>query len=877
MNTKKRISTILLFVLVATAASATDISVVWTSGATPSTAGNGALAFTYAGDEIATIVANPGAGNRVVVTGDAMAFASGATMTAVSGEVVFQNAATGHGSLAIVPQTDDAELTWGDGSSTLDKAPNWTLLFAGKNLDEYEPTTAKGPTGSSNPPNTTALQFHRLTRSGSGASATLAFQAVSKHSDSTNGKYIKVVKGTLRQTASGIEGAVESAYLVTQLPYYNDWDDIDYIMAHPADYPYAKINQLSVPGNKSGYGIGILTMVRIAGKPSVRFKNILSDADASGGTLALNVASGVSVVAAGASGIAATPYAGAVTAAGGSEFGFADRAVTTTRAFNLGGTFNVTRETALGEESCREYLDGYMVSNVWRAIPGVRALEDLTNAVGVAAGGNVGGKNRGKPMGLYNIKIGAGGFTATGQFQVGNNGQDKYTRFIRVEFSTTQVTHQVSMRAISAGYYETSTVYVVGYDLDALPSGRIKGAAVGSEWSTGSGYAILNVTNYFSRPSVDLVELSTSANSFANGAKIVVGGTESGSARLVLSKTTTSLPTNGVLEIKAGGSAVYGQIGAAANTDYVNGTCPINVYPGGELIDRVETICIGAKQEINLLGGTLRCGRRLAYDVNRLGDAGTYVNLLTLSDGAAVTSPVPIRIGYQRSDPRWMVRGSSPSVCNAPLILMSQSETGTAMMPFTFDVWDVNDSEAVDFTLNGALGNKYSNRYLHGYIVKTGSGTMLLNGSAPTYKINYPIEIQGGTWALGSSGAAQSSSATAGFKLAGGNLAVSAGVACTTGVGPLTVAAAGTLKVTSGASIAFADSSTAEWTLPTGAHLIIDADLDKSSTAVRFGTDASGLSRTQLSRIRTVDGVRVSIDASGYLHENYIGFRIEIR
>ena len=177
MNTK-RISTILLSVLAA-AAYATDIPVTYTAG----NAGDGTLAFTYAGSEIATVVANPGKGNRVVVTGDAMAFASGATITAVSGEVVFMNAATGHGSLAIAPQTDDAEITWGDGSNTLDKAPNWTLLFAGKSLDDYEPTTAKGPTGSSNPPNTTALQFHLFTRSGSGTSATLAFQAVSKHSD----------------------------------------------------------------------------------------------------------------------------------------------------------------------------------------------------------------------------------------------------------------------------------------------------------------------------------------------------------------------------------------------------------------------------------------------------------------------------------------------------------------------------------------------------------------------------------------------------------------------------------------------------------------------------------------------------------------------
>ncbi len=875
MNTKERIVMMLLSTFAAVVVYATEFTVAYSNG----DAGDSTLAFIYKNGEIATVVANPGVGNRVIVTGDSMTFAADATITVASGDVVFKNAATGHGSLAIAPQTDDAELTWGDGTGTLDKAPNWTLLFPDKNLDEYEPTAAKGPTGSSNPPSTTALQFHRFTRSGSGASATLAFQASSKHSDSTNGKYIKVVKGMLRQTASGIEGAVDSAYLVTQLPYYNDFDDIDYIMEHPADYPYAKSNALSVPSKKSGYGIGILTMVRVAGKPSVKFENVLSDADVSGGTLALNVSSGVSVVAVGDNGVAASPYGGAVTAAAGGDFGFTDRAVTTSRAFSIGGTFNVKRETGLGEDACLEYLDGYMVSNVWRAIPGVHSLEDLTNAVGVAAGGNVGAKNRGKPMGLYNIKIGVDGFSATGQFQVGNNGQDKYTRFIRAEFSTTQTAHQVSMRIVSAGFYETSTVYTVGCDLDALPSGRIKSAGVGSEWSTGSGYAILNITNYFSRPSVDLVELSTSASGFANGAKVVVDGTENGSVRYLLSNTATSLPTNGVLEIKSGGSAIYGVLGATVDSraDFSGGKCPINVYAGGELIDRVETYSIGPNQEINLIGGTLRCGRRLGYTTISA-DAGTYVNLLTLADGALVTSPKPIRIGYQRDDGRWMVRGTSASTCDAELVLFSRKQSTADPMAFTFDVWDVTDSDAVDFTLNGTLGNKNVNDYSYGYIVKTGAGTMRMNGDAPASnkRMKMPIEIQGGTLALGSAGAAQSSSAAAGFKLAGGNLAVAADVACTD-VGPLAVAAAGTLHVGAGASIAFADSSMTEWTLPVGALLVIDADLLDDSTAVRFGTSAGGLSVSQLRRIRTVDGARVAIDEFGYLHSYVPGFMLMIQ
>ena len=38
---------------------------------------------------------------------------------------------------------------------------------------------------------------------------------------------------------------------------------------------------------------------------------------------------------------------------------------------------------------------------------------------------------------------------------------------------------------------------------------------------------------------------------------------------------------------------------------------------------------------------------------------------------------------------------------NAELYLMSRSQSGTATMPFTFDVWDVTGDDDPDFTING--------------------------------------------------------------------------------------------------------------------------------------------------------------------------------
>lgn len=78
-------------------------------------------------------------------------------------------------------------------------------------------------------------------------------------------------------------------------------------------------------------------------------------------------------------------------------------------------------------------------------------------------------------------------------------------------------------------------------------------------------------------------------------------------------------------------------------------------------------------------------------------------------------------------------------------------------------------------------------------------------------------------------------------------------------VGTLDVTAAATIKLGSGAALAFADSSAFDWTDGT---LAISGTL--ADTSLRLGTSSSGLTPTQLALI-TFDGRGVTIDEDGYI------------
>ncbi len=158
---------------------------------------------------------------------------------------------------------------------------------------------------------------------------------------------------------------------------------------------------------------------------------------------------------------------------------------------------------------------------------------------------------------------------------------------------------------------------------------------------------------------------------------------------------------------------------------------------------------------------------------------------------------------------------------------------------------DVEDTvvDGVDFTMNGNITPDSSHN--KAAIVKTGSGTMLMNGTM-SYTVS-PTEIVAGELRLGKSGATVADSS---FSLQGGTLGLAAGAANT--VGNVTLTASSAITVGNGATLIMASL-----TVPDGATLALTGDV-LGKVKVSETLDADTLSRV------TVNGKRAYQAADGY-------------
>ena len=151
--------------------------------------------------------------------------------------------------------------------------------------------------------------------------------------------------------------------------------------------------------------------------------------------------------------------------------------------------------------------------------------------------------------------------------------------------------------------------------------------------------------------------------------------------------------------------------------------------------------------------------------------------------------------------------------------------------------------DGVDFTMNGDITPDSSNN--KAAIVKTGSGTMLMNGTM-SYTVS-PTEVVAGELRLGKSGATIADSS---FSLQGGTLGLAASSANT--VGNITLTASSAITVGNGATLTMASL-----TVPDGAALALTGDV-LGKVKVSETLDADTLSRI------TVNGKRAYQAADGY-------------
>ena len=155
--------------------------------------------------------------------------------------------------------------------------------------------------------------------------------------------------------------------------------------------------------------------------------------------------------------------------------------------------------------------------------------------------------------------------------------------------------------------------------------------------------------------------------------------------------------------------------------------------------------------------------------------------------------------------------------------------------------------DAVDFTMNGDIFNDAS--YINAAFIKTGSGTMEMNGTIST--TNLASSITEGTLLLNKSGA---TIADVDFDLQGGTLALAAGTANTMGV----------VNVTADSAVAVGAGTSAvleNLTVGDGATLAITftGDIDGKGVKVNAALDDATLAKIKL------NGRRAKQSSDGYL------------
>ena len=178
----------------------------------------------------------------------------------------------------------------------------------------------------------------------------------------------------------------------------------------------------------------------------------------------------------------------------------------------------------------------------------------------------------------------------------------------------------------------------------------------------------------------------------------------------------------------------------------------------------------------------------------------TYVNDLTLLNGASVSydgSKVVIpAVGMQASS-KWQIAGEGLS--QAPGISLRGSSSTHAELEIAVE--DTVAGDAADFIIDGDID--VESGYLYAAIVKTGLGTMRMDGSITYTKL--PTRIIEGTLLLNKTEAVASGGS---FSLEGGTLALAAGTA--NAAASIAVTAPSSLVVPAGATLNLASLTLGE-------------------------------------------------------------------
>jgi hypothetical protein len=320
-----------------------------------------------------------------------------------------------------------------------------------------------------------------------------------------------------------------------------------------------------------------------------------------------------------------------------------------------------------------------------------------------------------------------------------------------------------------------------------------------------------------------------------------------------------AMPFKGRVNVHAYGQlklAVAGLSGSYV-TKGISRDAVINVHTNGRLLVNNAYQLNTGSSDVRVDGGFVAFAPASSSSI----DSSIYFGSMTLRNGARMVGRDP-RVRKGGEGAKINVVGETPSYCDTGIILWAESPDDPGVLKIGVD--DVTGDGEVDFTIKRSIRATATSGYGDCTVVKTGQGTVRIDGESDYAN---PTRLQGGTWLLGVSNAMHSQMPVS---MEGGSLASLAGTV--NSLGALSVSASGSIVVGDGAKIAFADSSAESWN--SGAKVDVVADL--AADAVRFGTDASALDRSQIGRLRCC-GNRCFLDENGFLRMRQCDFSIRLK
>ncbi|MBR3085661.1 MAG: hypothetical protein IKH04_04585, partial [Kiritimatiellae bacterium] len=760
----------------------------------------GKIAMTYDaedGSAVASLVATPAAGETLLIEGDAMTFANGATIAlAAEGGLVFSNAVVTLGALS---------LTRADGAYVHVSVPSgmtggtYVTFAEGTAYEGWEPVAFLTGAG--------AIAPGRFTPRGTGANGFI-------WANFWDGMHTWSARFQRRDNGGNAQFRLNT---VVRSPFgaYLPTSDLWNKTLPSADYVWYYSDENYVSGGTYGGLAGKLEVTDAvfrkvgASDVGVRFDGGLS----LGG--ALDIAAGVRAVV----GI-------------GLEGATLNHPVTGAGSLRVEPTTSVTQMAWAGDVAYDGYLPGE-----WTVVAENKYLGGLTNIVGYMHGKSLFPKKATADLSpsyalffTNNTEFGAC------QFQVHNN---TIINCVKAQFR--QNGANVEAKLYAAGFKYVADGYAVGDDMPETVTGDNGYNKRNISTSLASGdYGIENLTFYFDDTAEVKVDLAA-ANEMRGASALELSG--NGGVNLVATASDLGCaPTNGVVTIGEGASLILGFTPTSATgglrTGLSGGAVALDLQ-GGTVV-QPSTISYGGfnkRQRVFADGGTV-----LTEKITR-NYAQVYLTRLELANGATLSGNPVATVDGENS--LWRVTGAAPCRFDAGLCVVTDTAGLEKGYHIRFDIEDVTGDDAVDATLSKFVSantafNNNDGKYGYGHFEKTGAGTLRLDGDYTP--ITQRSVIFDGAFMLGESGITD---ATSLFALDGGTLSAAAGTANT--LGSLVVGEnGGGIALGEGATLSFADSSDTAWTA--GGNVVVSGFAEG---AIRFGSDESGLTNEQRRRFAT--------------------------